>query len=394
MAKNGQLNGWGYETVPQPGLGGRRGYQPRGKVLGGSSSINAMVYARGHASDYDAWAAEGNPGWGWADVLPYFKRAEHNERGADAFHGTGGPLNVKDLTSPHPLLAPFRAGRTQEAGYVPSTPTSTARSRKAWGIYQVTHRNGERYSAAKAYLTPHLGRPNLTVSPTPGHLAWCSTEEAGQVSRAPPAWNTAGRAGEWPDAAAALQGGRRGGAERGCLRVAAAAHALGHRAGGPPAVEHGIAVVRDLPGVGGNLHDHPDVVLVMNAPQGHRSVRAVVDRAPMNPLRALASGAAAAAACSPATSPRRAASSSSAPDESDPGPAIALRGRQAGRSRPQDGVRPWLFVPCLPAAAAQPGQRCGWPARPAGGALIDPPFCRTRTTCGAWCRVSRLMRDC
>ena len=80
LGKTGKFN-WAFETVPQPGLGGRRGYQPRGKVLGGSSSVNAMIYVRGQPQDYDAWAAEGNDGWGWADVLPYFKRAEHNERG-------------------------------------------------------------------------------------------------------------------------------------------------------------------------------------------------------------------------------------------------------------------------------------------------------------------------
>ena len=92
---------WAFQTTPQPGLNGRRGYQPRGKVLGGSSSINAMIYLRGQPQDYDGWAAAGNPGWGWDDVLPYFKRAEHNERGADAWHGSGGPLNVMDLRSPN-----------------------------------------------------------------------------------------------------------------------------------------------------------------------------------------------------------------------------------------------------------------------------------------------------
>ena len=89
-----KLNNWAFETLPQPGLNGRRGYQPRGKALGGSSAMNAMIYMRGHPSDYDHWASLGNPGWSWDEVLPYFKRSEHNERGGDAFHGSGGPLNV------------------------------------------------------------------------------------------------------------------------------------------------------------------------------------------------------------------------------------------------------------------------------------------------------------
>ncbi len=137
LAKNGQAN-WAFETVPQAGLNGRRGYQPRGKVLGGSSSVNAMVYIRGHRSDYDHWAALGNPGWGYDDVLPYFKRAEHNERGADAFHGTGGPLNVMDLRSPNRFGPVFveaaRAGRLRR-----STATSTAHEQEGVGMYQVTH---------------------------------------------------------------------------------------------------------------------------------------------------------------------------------------------------------------------------------------------------------------
>ena len=94
------IHNWAFQTTPQPGLGGRRGYQPRGKTLGGSSSINAMVYTRGHRSDYDGWAALGNAGWGYADVLPYFRRAEHNERIADEFHGRDGPLNFADPRSP------------------------------------------------------------------------------------------------------------------------------------------------------------------------------------------------------------------------------------------------------------------------------------------------------
>ena len=102
------LFNWNYETVPQPGLGGRRGYAPRGKVLGGSSSINAMVYTRGNRLDYDQWAALGNPGWAFDDVLPFFRKAEHSECfGATDYHGAGGPLNVAYLRSPSPINEAF-----------------------------------------------------------------------------------------------------------------------------------------------------------------------------------------------------------------------------------------------------------------------------------------------
>jgi len=160
LARNGQAN-WALQTVPQPGLNGRRGYQPCGKVLGGSSSINAMIYTRGHRSDYDHWAAQGNAGWGWSDVLPYFKRAERNERGADEFHGTGGPLNVMDLRSPN-RFGPVFVQAAVEAGF-PRNDDFNGADQQGVGMYQVTHRNGERFSAAKAYLAPALQRPNLQV---------------------------------------------------------------------------------------------------------------------------------------------------------------------------------------------------------------------------------------
>src|SRR3569832_815025 len=160
LAKNGQAN-WAFETVPQKGLNGRRGYQPRGKVLGGSSSVNAMVYMRGHRADYDHWASLGNEGWSWAEVLPYFKRAEHNERGADAYHGTGGPLNVMDLVSPN-RYGPVYVEAGVQAGF-PANRDFNGAEQEGVGMYQVTHRNGERFSAAKAYVTPNLSRPNLKV---------------------------------------------------------------------------------------------------------------------------------------------------------------------------------------------------------------------------------------
>jgi choline dehydrogenase-like flavoprotein len=246
---------WGFETVPQPGLNGRRGYQPRGKVLGGSSSVNAMIYARGHRADYDGWAAEGNPGWSFDEVLPYFKRAEHNERGADAFHGTGGPLNVADLRSPGRWRERFvQAG--VEAGY-PHNPDFNNAEQEGFGPYQVTHRNGERFSAAKAYLTPHLGRPNLEVL------------TGAQVLRV----RFEGRRAVGVDV-------RIGGAERALSarrEVLLSAGALQSpqllmlSGVGPGAHLQalGIPVLHDLPGVGQHLHDHIDVVQVVEGVQSH-----------------------------------------------------------------------------------------------------------------------------
>ncbi len=125
---------YGYETVPQPGLNGRRGYQPRGRGLGGSSSINAMIYTRGRAADYDAWAAAGCDGWSWDDVLPYFRRAECNERLAgsddDPLHGGNGPLHVSDLRTPNPFAERFIEARSRRASR--ATTISTAKSRRAW----------------------------------------------------------------------------------------------------------------------------------------------------------------------------------------------------------------------------------------------------------------------
>ncbi len=251
LAKSGQAN-WAFQTVPQPGLNGRRGYQPRGKVLGGSSSINAMIYMRGHRSDYDHWASEGNAGWSFDEVLPYFKRAEHNERGADAWHGTGGPLNVMDLAQPN-RFAPVFVEAALQAGY-PENRDFNGEEQEGVGLYQVTHKNGERFSAAKAYLTPNLARPNLQVI------------TGAQATRI------------------LMQGRRAVGVEYrqgGELKQLKAARELLLSAGalqspqllmlsgvGPAAQlqQLGIAPVHDLPGVGRNLHDHVDVVQVVNAP--------------------------------------------------------------------------------------------------------------------------------
>lgn len=238
------LHNWAFETEPQPGLGGRRGYQPRGKVLGGSSSINAMIYARGHRADYDRWAALGNDGWSHADVLPYFLRAEDNEVFDAPWHGRGGPLSVSRLRTGNPVAEAF----VQAAGQCGHrrNPDFNGEEQEGAGHYQVTQRDGLRCSAAKAYLDPARSRPNLRI-------------ETG---------TTASRI--------LFDGRRATGVEylsAGSARVARARREIILSAGafgspqllmlsgvGPTAelTRHGIAVVHDLPGVGENLHDHLD----------------------------------------------------------------------------------------------------------------------------------------
>jgi choline dehydrogenase len=152
---------WAFYTEAQPRMFNRRLYWPRGKTLGGSSSINAMIYMRGHRSDYDDWARAGNSGWSYADVLPFFMRAENNERGASEFHGVGGPLNVADLRKVNPLTRVFLEA-CREIGLPPNSDFNGAEQEGA-GLHQVTQRHGRRWSTASAYLRPALGRPNLTV---------------------------------------------------------------------------------------------------------------------------------------------------------------------------------------------------------------------------------------
>ncbi|PXW22346.1 GMC family oxidoreductase [Paraburkholderia caballeronis] len=149
---------YGYETTPQPGLAGRRGYQPRGRGFGGSSAINAMIYTRGHPLDYDDWARLGCDGWGWGDVLPYFLRAEGNARGASAWHGADGPLSVGDVRSPNPFSARF-VDAAVEAGFTLNDDFNGPRQ-EGVGFYQVTQRDGRRCSVARAYLYGRE-RPNL-----------------------------------------------------------------------------------------------------------------------------------------------------------------------------------------------------------------------------------------
>ncbi|MFY9511369.1 MAG: choline dehydrogenase [Rubrivivax sp.] len=253
LAKNGQAN-WAFQTVPQPGLNGRRGYQPRGKVLGGSSSVNAMIYLRGQPADYDGWAAAGNPGWRWNEVLPFFKRAEHNERGADDWHGTGGPLNVMDLRSPN-RFGPVFVEAARQAGHVPN-PDFNGATQEGVGLYQVTHKNGERCSAAKAYLTPNLGRKNLQVLTDAQVLRVLfdgQRRATGVELRQGGATRTLQARREVVLSAGALQSPQ--------LLM------LSGIGPGKRLQQLGLQVLHDLPGVGLHLHDHVDVVQVVDAPR-------------------------------------------------------------------------------------------------------------------------------
>lgn len=240
------LNSWGFETVPQPGLDGRRGYQPRGKVLGGSSSINAMAYIRGHRRDYDEWAALGNTGWSYDEVLPYFKRAEGNQVIRNEWHGNDGPLIVSQLRTDNPFQQHFRDAAV-EAGF-PLNDDFNGAEQEGLGTYQVTQVNGERCSAYRAYVLPHRHRPNLRV-------------ETGAMTQRVLFDGKCAIGVEY----------RQGGiiktllARREVILSAGAFQSpqllmLSGVGDAADLAEHGIPVVHHLPGVGKHLKDHPDFI--------------------------------------------------------------------------------------------------------------------------------------
>jgi len=238
---------WAFKTVPQRGLGGRQGYQPRGRTLGGSSSINAMIYIRGHRSDYDGWAALGNPGWSYDEVLPWFRRSEDFHAGADAFHGAGGELHVGTLAA-HPATQAFvEAGRA--AGHRVNTDFNGA-EQEGVGHYHVTIRDGRRCSASVAFLHPLRGmRPNLTVL-TGAHAT--SLVLAGKTVRGVQV-RMKGRALELRARRETLLAAGAFGTPQLLLLSG-----VGSEAELRP---HGIALRHALPGVGQGLVDHPDYVL-------------------------------------------------------------------------------------------------------------------------------------
>jgi len=247
-----RLYNWAFQTEPQAGLNGRRGYQPRGKVLGGSSAINAMVYIRGHPQDYDDWAALGNPGWGWDDVLPVFRATENNERLADAFHGRGGPLNVADLRTDN-AFTPHFIQAAQQAGWSHNPDFNGARQ-EGVGNYQVMQRGGERCSVARAYLEPVLGRANL-------HLI-SEAQVLGVLLEGRRAVGVSYRQGGRTHAL------RTQGEVLLCAGALQTPQLLPLSGIGPAAElqRHGIPVAHALPGVGRNLQDHVDYVLAYRSP--------------------------------------------------------------------------------------------------------------------------------
>ncbi|HYE52247.1 MAG TPA: choline dehydrogenase [Azospirillaceae bacterium] len=245
MMRSKTLN-WNYTTEPQRHLQGRRLFWPRGKTLGGSSASNAMIYIRGHAHDYDDWEAAGNPGWGWRDVLPLFKRAENNERGADALHGTGGPLNVADHVWRNPLSQVF-VDACLAAGHR-ANPDFNGPEQEGVGFYQVTQKGGQRCSAARGYLADR-SRPNLTI--VTGARATRVLVEGGRAT------GVAYRVGA---AEAVARADREVILSSGAIN---SPHLL-LLSGIGPADEiraQGLPVVHELPGVGRNLQDHLDILL-------------------------------------------------------------------------------------------------------------------------------------
>ena len=233
---------WNFTTVPQKHLRERALYWPRGKVLGGSSSINAMIYIRGNRADYDEWRDLGNPGWGYDDVLPYFKRAEDNARGADEFHGAGGPLRVEDPRWVSGLGRAFVSAGVA-AGF-PANADFNGAAQDGFGVYQVTQRRGERWSTYKAYLRPAMERPNLTVQTHA--LTHRVLVEGGRATGV--AYTHRGVAETARAEREVLL----------CGGAVASPHLLQLSGIGPAdhLREAGVDVVADLPGVGENLQDH------------------------------------------------------------------------------------------------------------------------------------------
>ncbi|HTO59902.1 MAG TPA: choline dehydrogenase [Bradyrhizobium sp.] len=263
---------WMYQTEPEPGLGGRQVFQPRGKVLGGSSSINGLLYVRGQHEDYDRWRQLGNVGWGFDDVLPYFKKAENQIRGNDQYHGTGGPLSVSDWRHHDPLSEAFVKAAV-EAG-IPYNPDFNGATQEGAGFFQTTTLRGRRASSAFSYLRPARGRANLRVETDA--LAQRVTFEGRRARSIEYRQNGVVRTAR---------------ARREILLSSGAYNSpqLLQLSGVGPAdllKQHGIDVVLDAAGVGHDLQDHLQVRLVMRCAQ-----KVTLNDIVASPLRSVLAGA-------------------------------------------------------------------------------------------------------
>jgi choline dehydrogenase len=244
---------WMYQTEPEPGLDGRTVFQPRGKVLGGSSSINGLLYVRGQHEDYDRWRQHGNTGWGYDDVLPYFKKAENQQRGPDDFHGVGGPLPVSDLTHADPLSAAFIEAAA-EIG-IPKNPDFNGATQEGAGFFQTTTRRGRRASTAVAYLRPAKDRKNLRIetSALAQRVVFDGRRAAAVEYRKDGALRSARARMEVVVSSGAYNSPQ-------LLQLSGVGPAELLR-------KHGIDVVLDAAGVGNDLQDHMQVRVVMRCTQ-------------------------------------------------------------------------------------------------------------------------------
>ncbi|MEE4300984.1 MAG: choline dehydrogenase [Pseudomonadales bacterium] len=250
---SGEKENWAYYTEPQAHLDDRRLFWPRGRVLGGSSSINGMIYIRGHARDYDLWQQLGLPGWSFADVLPYFRRSEGHAERDDAFHGKEGPLGVTDAPDSNPLFQAFiEAGR--QAGH-PVTDDFNGPQQEGVGPYQHTIRGGQRSSTATAYLRPAMARPNLTVRTHA--LTSRIVVEGGRATGVE--YVQDGRTGIAHASAEVLLSGGAVNSPQVLM--------LSGIGPGDELREHGIEVRAELPGVGRNLQDHLDCTVLQECSQ-------------------------------------------------------------------------------------------------------------------------------
>jgi len=271
LFKDKRVN-WMYQTEPEPGLGGRQVFQPRGKVLGGSSSINCLLYVRGQHEDYDRWRQLGNVGWGFDDVLSYFKKAENQIRGADQYHGTGGPLSVSDWRHHDPLSEAFVKAAV-EAG-IPYNPDFNGATQEGAGFFQTTTRRGRRASSAFCYLRPARSRANLRIETDA--LAQRVTFEGRRARSIEYRQNGVVRSAR---------------ARREILLSSGAYNSpqLLQLSGVGPAdllKQHGIDVVLDASGVGHDLQDHLQVRLVMRCAQ-----KVTLNDIVASPLRSALAGA-------------------------------------------------------------------------------------------------------